>query len=170
MIIAIEVMKSCRKWNSYKDIVSTSYLKKLASHTLKNFECFAKKNIKISLLFTDDDEIALLNSRFRGKLAPTNVLSFPDKQLNCKELLSISWPYNIYLGDIAFSITALLNEAKDLNITPITHFAHLFIHSVLHLLGFDHESDEESKYMELYEIKTLEQLNIPNPYLNNNYQ
>ena len=99
-----------------------------------------------------------LNKQFRNINKPTNVLSFPslnNSTSNFKE---------VFLGDIIFSIETILSEAKINNISIIDHLIHLFIHGLLHLLGYDHKTEDEARDMENLEITILEQLSIPNPY------
>jgi probable rRNA maturation factor len=171
MTITIEIMKVNKDWNSYKDIITKSYLKKIADSTLANFKCFENKKIQISLLLSDDEQIKQLNAQFRGIDKATNVLSFPDTQINYQDIPDISWSEVIYLGDIAFSLTTLIAETKLFGIANIAdHFTHLFIHSILHLLGYDHENDIDADIMESLEIDILQKLNIPNPYINKHYQ
>ena len=109
----------------------------------------------ISISFSGDIEITELNSCFRKKKSPTNVLSFPsNNKLN----------NTLFLGDIIFSIETILKEAKRDNKRVENHLIHLFIHAVLHLLGYGHETEEEAKKMEYLEKQILSNLNIDNPY------
>ena len=170
MIVNIEVVKSCNDWNSFKEIVTKHYLKKVAATTVEHFKCFAGKKIQLSLLLTDDAYIKDLNFKFRNINKSTNVLSFPDDQINYQDIENIAWPSLIYLGDIAFSINTLIKEAEMFDFSILDHFTHLFVHSILHLLGFDHENDTDADAMESFEINILQSLNIPNPYLNKHYQ
>ena len=109
----------------------------------------------ISISFSGDKKIMELNSCFRQKKSATNVLSFPtNNKIN----------NTLFLGDIIFSIETILKEAKRDNKTVENHLIHLFIHAVLHLLGYDHETDEKAKKMENLEIQILNNLQINNPY------
>lgn len=122
--------------------------KKIALAALKHIP---KLDGEISVLLTNDKEVHALNKKFRKKDKPTNVLSFPNGD-------------NGYLGDIAMSLDTLEREAKEENKPLENHFTHLLIHGVLHLMGYDHETDEEQEEMESLEIKILKKLDIPNPY------
>lgn len=105
---------------------------------------------EVSILLADDKKLQELNHDFRGKDKPTNVLSFPgDGEM---------------LGDIAISLDTLLKEAKSQNKTPENHLSHLVVHATLHLLGHDHEDDEEAEEMEKKEITILLNMGIKNPY------
>ncbi|PQA88385.1 rRNA maturation RNase YbeY [Hyphococcus luteus] len=107
---------------------------------------------EIALLFCDDAAIMELNSRFRGKDRPTNVLSFPSGQEKG------------FLGDIAIARETCLAEAADKNIPLRDHAAHLIIHGMLHLIGYDHETEGEAAVMERREAEILRAMGIAHPY------
>ena len=117
---------------------------------------FLKNNILISILFSGDQQVAELNKYFRNINKPTNVLSFPSTQIKTKD--------KIFIGNIVFSSQTIINEAERENINLEDHLIHLFIHGVLHLLGYDHETEDDASIMESLEIKILKNLNIDNPY------
>jgi len=112
----------------------------------------------LSLVFTDDAQIQQLNKKWRGQDKPTNVLSFPAFALKPGEV-----PKPM-LGDIVLAFETLVREAaqekKDFN----HHLSHLLVHGLLHLLGYDHETQEEADMMEGYEVAILRQLAIADPY------
>ncbi len=107
----------------------------------------------IAILLTDDAAVADLNQRFRGKAGPTNVLSFPA-------------PPNPegQVGDIALAYGVCAREAAEQGKALDQHLSHLVAHGVLHLLGYDHESDGEAEAMEALERSVLETLGVPDPY------
>lgn len=107
----------------------------------------------LALLLADDEALRALNLEFRGKDRPTDVLSFPS--------LASDRPF---LGDIAIAYGLAAGDAADQGKHLADHFAHLVIHGYLHLLGYDHGSDDEAAEMEAVEIKALETLSIRNPY------
>ena len=107
---------------------------------------------EVSVVFTDGEEISKLNGQYRGQNKPTNVLSFP-----CDLEHEI-------LGDIVIAIDVVEREAADQKKEFFDHFRHLVVHSMLHLLGYDHITDEEAQIMESLEIEILESLSISNPY------
>ena len=109
----------------------------------------------ISISFSGDKKIMELNSCFRKKYSATNVLSFPSNN---------KFKNTLFLGDIIFSIETIHREAKRDNKRVENHLIHLFIHAVLHLLGYDHETEEEAKKMEYLEKQILSNLNVDNPY------
>ena len=104
----------------------------------------------------DDKKIANLNQSFRGKLQPTNVLSWPSVELAAK--------IDAELGDIAIAFETCIGEACAANLAIVDHIAHLLIHATLHLLGYDHIEDTDAELMEQIEIDVLAKLSISNPY------
>ena len=125
---------------------------------------------EVDILACGDEEIANLNSEFRGKPKPTNVLSWPAYSL-ASEVAGgtpkgppeavIGDPS---LGDIAISFETCEKEAEQSGRSFEQHICHLLTHACLHLLGYDHENDEDATVMEALEVKILESLNIPDPY------
>ena len=124
-------------------------------------EVSSGKNYTISLRFVNKDESSQLNSEYRGKYRATNVLSFPTN-FTTEMLAGLD---SIPLGDIVICPQVVSEEAGLQSKLLKAHWAHLVIHGVLHLSGFDHESDAAAEKMESYEINTLEKLGFPNPYL-----
>ncbi len=124
----------------------------------------ANPRLSASLLFTSDAEVHALNRQWRGKDKPTNVLSFP--MLSRDELLALphEGPPEM-LGDIALAYETCAREAEEKGIPLAHHAAHLIVHGLLHLAGYDHETGpEQAEEMELLEIKALALMGIANPY------
>jgi probable rRNA maturation factor len=120
---------------------------------------------EISLLFTNDTHIQELNRDYRKKDKPTDVLSFPSYELKVGKYNELSRePEPVMLGDVIVSRETLMRDAEDEGKTPRTHLAHLLIHGVLHLLGYDHEEESEAETMEKLEIAILGAMGIKNPY------
>ncbi len=113
---------------------------------------------ELSLLLTDDAEMARLNTDWRGKPKPTNVLSFPaEAEVDPRR------PPD-YLGDIALGYGVCAREAAKARKPLADHFSHLLIHGALHLLGYDHEDDEQAVAMESREVALLAGFGIADPY------
>lgn len=122
--------------------------------TFAELEIKADGRGELSILFADDDAIRQINARWRGIDKPTNVLSFP----------AAGGPPAPVLGDIALALETVTREAG-LEAKPFDHhLSHLIVHGLLHILGYDHQSDEEADKMEAIEIRILERLAIPDPY------
>lgn len=98
---------------------------------------------EVSLLFTDDSKIKALNRDYRGKDSATDVLSFP--QLEGPETPLTS------LGDIVISVETALRDTAELDVSPQAHTLWLFVHGLLHLLGYDHEGVSESEAQRMYD-------------------
>ncbi|KQU93791.1 rRNA maturation RNase YbeY [Mesorhizobium sp. Root695] len=113
---------------------------------------------ELSLVFSDDAHIRTLNAGWRGKDKPTNVLSFPAFPF------VQGGPLPPMLGDIVLAAETVTREAA-LEDKPLeNHITHLVIHGLLHLLGYDHETDTEAEAMEAIERAALARLAIPDPY------
>ena len=124
----------------------------------------ANPRLSASIVFTSDAEVQALNAQWRGKDKPTNVLSFP--MLERDELLTLAFagPPEL-LGDIALALETCTREAADKGISLEHHGAHLIVHGLLHLAGYDHEtSPEDARAMERLEINALAQMGIADPY------
>ena len=107
----------------------------------------------ITVTLTDDDTVADLNQRFRGKAGPTNVLSFPAAETA-----------RPFLGDVILAFGVCAREAGEQAKPLEDHLRHLVVHGVLHLLGYDHLDDAEAETMEARERTLLAKLGVPDPY------
>lgn len=112
----------------------------------------APSNGALTILLTSNEAVRRLNSRYRGKDKPTNVLSFP------------AGGAPGYLGDIAIAYGVTADEAKKGGKSVAHHTVHLAVHGMLHLLGYDHETARDAATMEGLEVKILAELRIRNPY------
>ena len=113
--------------------------------------------VELSLLLTDDAGVRELNCTWRSLDKPTNVLSFPGSGPSSPEGIR-------HLGDIALAFETVAREAAEEHKSLADHVAHLIVHGTLHLLGHDHEVDEEAEAMEALEIAALARLGIADPY------
>lgn len=119
---------------------------------------------EIGLLLADDARMTGLNGQFRGKEKPTNVLSWPAFEREVPTTPGEPGEGPLFLGDIALGYETCVREAGEAGIPLADHAAHLVVHGVLHLLGLDHEADEEAEAMEALETKVLASMGIANPY------
>lgn len=124
-----------------------------------NSKLISLKNdgVELCIRIVDEAESAELNQRYRKKNGPTNVLAFPvgSNQLGL-------------LGDLVICAKVIRKEAFEQGKTLNAHFSHMVVHGVLHLLGFDHQTDKQALEMESLEIKFLQKLGFSNPYRVNN--
>ncbi len=111
---------------------------------------------ELTIRFVDEKESADLNEQYRHKKSATNILSFPFDAPAEVEL-------NL-LGDLIICSDVVRKEAKEQKKEELAHWAHMVVHGTLHLLGYDHLSDEQASIMEIKEIKILSQLGYTDPY------
>ncbi|MFW0094612.1 MAG: rRNA maturation RNase YbeY [Coxiella endosymbiont of Haemaphysalis qinghaiensis] len=134
-----------------------SQLQKWVSATLQVIQLILDKNLfALTVRFIDREECAALNETYRHKKGPTNILSFSHE--------SIPGLPSDSLGDLAICAPVVSKEAEMQNKSLEAHFAHLVIHGVLHLLGYNHIEIQEAAEMEKLEIQALSQLGYENPY------
>jgi probable rRNA maturation factor len=127
------------------------------------------RDAELSVLLCDDATIAALNGRWRGREQPTNVLSFPalvpDGERLSGGIPSGGIPSDkIPLGDIAIAGETLVREADASGKTVPAHLAHLVVHGFLHLVGYDHETEDEAEAMERLERDILARISVADPY------
>ena len=115
------------------------------------------RDIELVIRIVDEPESTALNEQYRHKSGPTNILSFP-----------VELPVGIeipLLGDLVICAPVVVREANEQKKLASDHWAHLVIHGVLHLLGFDHIEDQQAELTEAKEIAVLKKLSINNPYI-----
>jgi probable rRNA maturation factor len=115
---------------------------------------------ELAVMLTDDAGIRTLNNNWRGIDKPTNVLSFPALQPTAGAPADAPR----MLGDIAIAYETTRKEADDEEKPFDHHLSHLAVHGFLHLIGYDHETDDDAEAMEALEREILAQLGIPDPY------
>ncbi len=119
---------------------------------------------EIAIRLTDNEDVQALNAQYRGKDKATNVLSFP--MLSCDQLTALSAgpDADILLGDIVLADDVVAKEATEKAIAVTAHVSHLIVHGLLHLLGYDHETDHDADQMENIERAALARIGISDPY------
>ena len=110
----------------------------------------------LAIRIVDEREGQALNRHYRGKDYATNVLSFPAELPE-----GVKLPL---LGDLVICAPVVAREAKEQHKPAVAHYAHLTVHGVLHLLGWDHEHDKDAEAMEQLEREVLAELGLPDPY------
>jgi probable rRNA maturation factor len=112
--------------------------------------------VELVIRLVDEKESRQLNRDFRGRDRPTNVISFP-----FEAPAEVTLPL---LGDLVICVQVVVREAAEQGKEPYAHWAHMVVHGVLHLLGYDHQNDSEAEKMERLERKILLSLDFPDPY------
>lgn len=123
------------------------------------------RDFEVSIVLANDDLVQVLNKEYRNKDKPTNVLTFAS--LDAEEPLPEEGVLN--LGDVILSYQTIERESQEQGKFLLDHVKHLSVHGVLHLLGYDHQSDDEATDMETLEIRILEKLGVQNPYTDVEY-
>ena len=168
--IAVDVIVNDDKWTDAVDfdaIKVAEELKDLAFQYVadngKHELLDMKKTFQVNVCLSNDEEVHQLNKQFRGMDKPTNVLSFAniDDDDFWGDLENSD---EVSLGDIILAFETLQNEAQIKNISVYAHYCHLLVHGFLHLLGFDHQEDDEAEEMEGLEIDILAAFSVDNPY------
>ena len=177
----VEIIIENDNWDSKE-------IKKLIENVTKAVFSYLKlqhDDIEISVLCTGDDEIRVLNKTYRGIDSPTNVLSFPMESdseyddfdcvcggdCHCSDFSGCGCGCDAeqdampcVLGCSAFAYETIDKESREQGKSFDDHMKHLVVHSVLHLLGYDHVEDEEAEKMEDLEVKILQTIGVGNPY------
>lgn len=115
-----------------------------------------RERAEVCIRLVDEEESRELNSTWRGKDSATNVLSFP---FDAPPGIAVD-----LIGDLVICADVVAREAQEQSKPLHHHWAHMVIHGVLHLIGFDHINDDEAEEMEALECAILSRLNIPDPY------
>jgi len=134
-----------------RDIPDRKTIRKWAKSCLKGLNT----DVEFTVRIVDEPEMLALNSTWRGQNKTTNVLSFPAGDNAVMPEL---------LGDIVICAPVIYREAVEQDKQPEAHWAHMLIHGILHLLGYDHENEVDAQVMEILETEKLELLNYPDPY------
>lgn len=116
------------------------------------------RRAELAIVLSDDSAVRMLNRQWRGKNAPTNVLSFPAARSGKGR------PPSPYIGDVVIAYQTTAREARAEGKPFGDHLAHLAIHGFLHLVGYDHEDDREADRMERLERRILARLGVADPY------
>jgi probable rRNA maturation factor len=148
MSTAVSIQRASRLAN----IPSDRLLRKWVNAALAGIK--AANASEVTLRVVNAAEGRNLNSAFRGKDYPTNILTFVYHEKKSPVLM----------GDLVVCAPVVAREAKDQHKTLADHYAHLCVHGILHLGGFDHENPRDAKRMESLEVKILSELGVGSPY------
>ncbi|NQD36851.1 rRNA maturation RNase YbeY [Permianibacter sp. IMCC34836] len=155
--LTLAVQRASRR----RDIPSDLLLKRWARAALQHVADYADGAFELTIRVVNDAESQALNRDYRGKDKPTNVLSFPF------DPPAFDLPGQVskhYLGDLAICAGVVASEAAEQEKVLHHHWAHMVVHGVLHLLGYDHIKNSEAVKMEALERTILASLKIPDPY------
>lgn len=156
LTVAIDITVEAGGWPRKPAL--RSLVRKAVEAALDAAGAQADDGVELSVVFSDDAHVRMLNAGWRGKDKPTNVLSFPAFTAKPGEKL------RPMLGDVVLAAETVASEAE-LEGKPLEHhISHLVVHGLLHLLGHDHEDDREAERMEGLEREALARLAIPDPY------
>lgn len=163
----VEVLLEDARW---ADLGLETLAEVAASLTLRHLD-LGTDGFLIGCLACDDVRIASLNADFRGKPMPTNILAWPSRERRAKYAgggPAASGSGLTHdpkeLGDLAISYETCAAEARAQGKTMSDHATHLLVHGILHLLGYDHASDQDATVMEGLEIDILAGAGVANPY------
>lgn len=161
----VDVLVEAPGWGDPTALITRAVAAALAHHGLD------PAGYEVSVLACDDARIRVLNAEFRGQDKPTNVLSWPATDLAADTPGATPYPPDpgdaddpVPLGDIALALETCQTEATAAGRPLDWHIAHLSVHSVLHLLGYDHDLDADAVLMEARETAILATMGIPDPY------
>lgn len=155
----VDILVEADQWNVFPEAeeLAVGAARALAGHAR-----FAENGpAEACIALADDAAVCALNSRFRGKNKPTNVLSFPAPAVT-GHTDAPEGP--LVLGDIVIAFETVAREAEEQGVPLGHHIQHLVVHGLLHLLGFDHEVEADALAMEGLEIEILACLGIADPY------
>ncbi len=127
--------------------------------------------VELTIRLTDNNEVQQLNRDYRGQDKPTNILSFPYAAMPIDPLeLQMAYAGDVaeldvpFIGDLIIATGVMEAEAVEQGKMLYDHYAHITVHGILHLLGYDHNQDDEAEVMEALEKRILAKLGIANPY------
>ncbi|CBI75849.1 conserved protein of unknown function [Bartonella clarridgeiae 73] len=154
-MIAIDMTIESAKWGDEKMLYNIT--EKALTTTLQHLSLNEVRS-ELSLLFTDDKHMAQINAQWRHQNKSTNVLSFPSFPLKAGQ------NPGLMLGDIIIAQETIMREAEEEKKSFQDHLTHIIIHGILHLLGYNHETNDEANQMEKLEREILQKLSIKDPY------
>ncbi len=169
-MISLDVESKSKKWQAEKTIEIS--LKKICQKIIPetDLQKILTKNFQLEMAISlvSDQQMKKINQQFRGKNKSTNVLSFPTldekliRKIGIKKLVGTA--NHLFLGDIVIAYETVKKESLAQKKKFSDHLTHLVLHSILHLIGYDHEEEKMAEVMENLEIKILKKIKIKNPY------
>jgi probable rRNA maturation factor len=167
--LAVTILDEAGDWRAFAS--REDAILRAAAALVRHSACAAARGAEACVVLADDATVRSLNRDYRGKDAPTNVLSFPFQApaFAMRSDDAGSEPAEPaetrHLGDIVLAAETVGREADALSIPPLHHLQHLVVHGLLHLLGFDHDTEPQAETMEGLEVEILATLGVPDPYV-----
>ena len=161
-----DILQDDKNWSE----LDLTTLSEMAVDAVLKHQRLDPEIVEVSILATSDLRIAELNSDFREKPLPTNVLSWPSEDLGAEAAGGTPLPPQpdpdgtLPLGDIAIAFETCAREAEEMGKPLAEHVTHLIVHGVLHLLGYDHIRDPDATLMQGIEAEILGKLGYNDPY------
>lgn len=169
MTLHIHIDKASAKWKRAFPLMQRKIEAAAAAafKAAKKPAAFQRRSFEINIILTDDANVKTLNRNYRGKDKPTNVLSFPQINLQKFQRSALAvFPARsaVPLGDVVLAFQTIQRECREQKKTLENHIIHLIVHGTLHLLGYDHMKPRDAKAMEKLECDILDALGYPDPY------
>ncbi|MGI9464535.1 MAG: rRNA maturation RNase YbeY [Aestuariivirgaceae bacterium] len=152
----VSIAITCDLWDSQDNLEETVLSAATAAFKAAKL---SSADLEFSVVLSDDETVAELNQRWRGKNRATNVLSFPAAQTAAR---GENEP--IFAGDIILASGVVSRESIESGKPLATHLSHLIVHGVLHLMGYDHNDDPSAARMQATETDAMALLGLPDPY------
>ena len=153
----VEITIEAEEWTARTDDSLEGLAEAAVAAAVEIAELDAVAGSELGITFSDDTRVRGLNAAYRGKDKPTNVLSFPVDG-------GRDGPAGPLIGDIILGFETISRESEDLGIPFNDHLTHLIVHGLLHLFGYDHETEADAALMEPLETKILAALGMSDPY------
>jgi probable rRNA maturation factor len=178
----LTILEQGGDWGGFGD--RDAAIRAAADALIGHPRCESARGAEACIMLANDALVRELNRTYRGKDAPTNVLSFVsqhppvrdppddidiDPSVDADTAIELDggdvpWTEPRYLGDVVLAAGTVAREAADQGLPPVHHLQHLVVHGLLHLMGFDHATDAQAEVMEGLEVEILASLGIGNPY------
>jgi probable rRNA maturation factor len=163
--LSITILDEGGDWSAFA--AREAAIEAAASAVARHPTCTQARGAEACVVLADDALVRSLNRTYRGKDAPTNVLSFPFQEPPGAAESDDAGPGAApprHLGDVVLAAETVRSEADVQGIPPVHHLQHLVVHGLLHLLGFDHDTEAEAEIMEGLEVQILAAIEVPDPY------
>lgn len=152
--LVVTVVREAGDWLAFPSLEAA--IEAAAAALARHPRCEHARGAEATVVLADDSLVRALNRAYRGKDKATNVLSFPFQVPSAAS--------SGLLGDVVLAEETISREATEYGIAPVHHLQHLIVHGLLHLLGFDHETDAEAEDMERLETEILAALGLADPH------